>query len=149
MAYASGTSVTVPNSQLEISRTLARYGVESYSFGATPGFALVEFEHQHMPIRLQIPLPTKPVKQKGSNPKTGRTIDLWAAHEQDVKEAWRALLLFIKAALESVDRGIVTVQQAFMAFLVTSEGQTLGQDILPRYVQALTDRRLAIEAGSS
>ena len=102
MTYAQGTTVTVSNSQLEISRTLTRYGVESYSFGATPGWALVEFEHQHMPIRLRIPLPAKPPKETGLSAKTGRQVNLWKAWEQDVKEAWRALLLFIKAALESV-----------------------------------------------
>lgn len=146
MAYAEGTTVTVQNSQMEIARTLARYGVESYSFGATPGWALVEFEHRHMPIRLRIPLPAKPAKEKGTNPKTGRTVNLWSAWEQDIKEAWRALLLFIKAALESVDRGIVTVEQAFMAFLVTGDGQTLGEKALPAYIQHITDQRLAIEA---
>ena len=55
-------------------------------------------------------------------------------------------LLFIKAALESVDRGIVTVEQAFMAFLVTGDGETLGDKALPAYVQHITEQRRAIEA---
>ena len=147
MSYAQGTTVTVQASQMEIARTLARYGVESYSFGATPGWALVEFEARHLPVRLRVPLPGKPAKEKGTNPKTGRTVNLWTAWEQDVKEAWRALLLFIKAALESVDRGIVSVEQAFMAFLVTGNGQTLGDMALPGYLEHLTEHR-AIAAGT-
>lgn len=146
MAYAEGTTVTVQNSQMEIARTLTRYGVESYSFGATPGWALVEFEHRHMPIRLRVPLPAKPPKEIAISPGTGRKVNVWKAWEQNVKEAWRALLLFIKAALESVDRGIVSVEQAFMAFLVTGDGQTLGEKALPAYVQHVADQRRAIEA---
>jgi hypothetical protein len=148
MGYAEGTTVTVQNSQMEIARTLTRYGVESYSFGATPGWALVEFEHKHMPIRLRIPLPAKPLKEMGLNTKTGRQVNVWKAWEQDIKEAWRALLLFIKAALESVDRGIVSVEQAFMAFLVTGDGQTLGDKALPAYVQHIAEQRLAIAASA-
>ena len=146
MAYAEGTTVTVQNSQMEIARTLTRYGVESYSFGATPGWALVEFEHKHMPIRLRIPLPAKPLKEMGLNTKTGRQVNVWKAWEQDIKEAWRALLLFIKAALESAGRRSVAEWQACMAFLVTGDGETLGDKALPAYVQHITEQRRAIEA---
>lgn len=137
MTYAKGTTVTVQSSQMEISRTLNRYGIDSYTFGQTPGWAQVEFMHAGMPIRVRVELPAKPPKQMGVNTKTGRQVDLWKAHEQQIKELWRALLLFIKAALESVELGIVSVDQAFMAFLVTADGRTLGERILPEYRQSL------------
>ncbi|MBI1379452.1 MAG: hypothetical protein GC157_18540 [Frankiales bacterium] len=137
MTYAKGTSVTVQSSQQEIGRTFARYGVETYSFGAGPGFALVEFMHVRLPIRLRLPLPDKPATRKAPNPKTGRTFDAWAGWEQDVRESWRALALFIKAALESTERGLVRPEQAFMAFLVTGDGSTMGERMLPAYVAAV------------
>lgn len=148
MTYASGTTVTVERSQQEIAATLTRYGVDTYTFGARPGLALVEFVLADMPIRLAIPLPAKPDQQKGKSVKTGRTIDLHKAWEQDVREAWRALLLFLKANLEAVDRGVIAAEQAFMAFLLTPDGRTVGDAVLPAYREALTSGRLAIEASS-
>lgn len=148
MTYAKGTSVTVQSSQQEIGRILARYGVETYSFGAGPGFALVEFMHAGLPIRLRLPLPPKPEKQRAMNPKTGRHYDAWSAWDQEIRESWRALSLFIKAALESTERGLVKPEQAFMAFLVTADGSTMGERMLPVYMSAIgSGHLLALEAG--
>lgn len=146
MTYASRTTVTVHASQQEIARTLARYKVETYAFGARPGQALVEFELQQLPVRVAIPLPPKPAKETGRNPKTGRTVNLWSAWEQDVRECWRALLLLIKANLEAVERGIVRPEQAFMAYLVAPDGRALGDVVLPQYLDALDQGRLQITA---
>lgn len=148
MTYAAGTTVTVERSQQEIAATLTRYDVDTYTFGARPGRAVVEFVLADMPIRLAIPLPAKPAQQKGRNPATGRTVDLHKAWEQEVREAWRALLLFLKANLEAVERGVITAEQAFMAFLLTPDGRTVGDAVLPAYRQALTSGRLAIEASA-
>lgn len=146
MTYASGTSVTVSSTQQEIGRTLTRYHVDTYSFGARPGMALVEFMLADLPIRVGIPLPEKPATEKGRNPKTGRTVNLWTAWEQDVRECWRALLLLLKANLEAVERGIVKPEQAFMAYLITPTGQTIGELVIPQYREALAGGgRLMIE----
>jgi hypothetical protein len=141
MTYAKGTSVTVQSSQMEISRILDRYGVDSYRFGAAPGVAMLEFVYEGMPVKLTVPLPAKPTDEKLIDPKTRRYVLALPRWEQAVREAWRALVLFIKAALESVERGIVKAEQAFMAFLVTGTGETLGDRILPEY-----RAQLAIEA---
>jgi hypothetical protein len=150
MTYAKGTEVTVQRSQQEIATTLHRYGVDTYSFGAAPGIAQVEFVAQGYPVRVTVPLPRKPAKEKGTNPATGRVVNLWTKWEQEVKEAWRALLLLIKANLEAVERGIVRIEQAFMAFLVAPDGRTVGDVVLPQYVESVASGRtlLAIEAGS-
>jgi len=145
MAYAKGTTVSVSSSQMEIARTLERYKVHTYAFGARPGQAMVEFELAGLPIRLAVPLPDKPARQKGPSPETGRTVDLWTRWEQDVKECWRALLLLIKANLEAIERGIVKADQAFMAYLITNDGRTLGEVVLPAYSQ----HHLAIEASTA
>jgi hypothetical protein len=149
MAYAKGTTVSVSSSQMEIAKTLERYKVHTYSFGARPGLAMVEFELTQMPIRVAVPLPEKPARQKGASPETGRTVDLWIRWEQDVKECWRALLLLIKANLEAIERGIVKAEEAFMAYLLLPEGRTVGDVVLPAYHAALkTGLWLAIEASS-
>lgn len=145
MAYAKGTTVSVSSSQMEIAKTLERYKVHTYSFGARPGLAMVEFELQLLPIRVAVPLPAKPARQKGPSPETGRVVDLWIRWEQDVRECWRALLLLIKANLEAIERGIVKPEEAFMAYLITNDGRTLGDVVLPSY----RDHHLAIEASAA
>lgn len=142
MAYAAGTTVNVSASQQEIAKTLHRYGVETYSFGARPGEALVEFEMNRYPVRIMVPLPPKPPKQMGPSPESGRQINLWSRWEQELKEAWRALLLLIKANLEAIERGIVTVEQAFLAYLVGADGRTVGEAIIP----SIQDAQKAITA---
>lgn len=147
MTYAKGTSVSVESSQQEIAKTLRRYGVETYGFGARPGAAIVEFEAHGMPVRVGIDLPARPPQEKGRNPDTGRIVNLWTAWDQDIRECWRALLLLIKANLEAVERGIVTVEQAFLAYLVAPDGRTVGEVVHPAYRDALTTGRLQLTGG--
>lgn len=145
MTYAAGTGVTVANSQQEIARTLTRYQIDTYSFGQSTGFAQVAFEVKGLPVRIDVPLPVRPDKQFGKNPTTGRQIDAWKMHDQTVRERWRCLLLFIKASLESSSLGFISVEQAFMAFIVTADGDTVGDKMLPRILAAVADgQRLAI-----
>lgn len=144
--YAQGTEVPVDRSQQEIVRLFHRYRIDTYAFGAERGRASVAFEFQDMPIRVGIPVPTRPGAQKVRNPQTGRMVDAYARWEQEVKECWRALVLLLKANLEAVERGIVTVAEAFMAYLVAADGtQTLGEIFLPTYLEQRA--QLALESG--
>jgi hypothetical protein len=147
--YAEGTEVSVSSSQQEIGRTLTRYQVETYSFGQRPGFAMVEFEISDLPIRVFVPLPEK---RSGSyKAGNGRQVTFASKWEQEVKEAWRALALLIKANLEAVARGIISADKAFMAFLVLPDnGETMGERVLPAYRDALVNgSRLALPAASA
>lgn len=135
MTYAKGTDVGVDRSQQEIVQLLRRYKVDTYGFGVETGRASVTFHLKGVPIRVGIPLPTRPERPKMVNPATGRMVDAITRWEQEVKEAWRALVLLLKANLEAVERGIVSVEQAFMAYLVTGDGRTVGELVLPQYLE--------------
>jgi len=132
--YAQGTDVPVDRSQQEVAGLFRRYKIDTYAFGAERGRASVGFEFKGLPVRIGIPLPPRPEHAKMRNPETGRMIDANARWEQEVKESWRALVLLLKANLEAVERGIVTVEQAFMAYLVAGD-TTLGEMVLPRYLE--------------
>lgn len=144
MTYAKGTDVTVDRSQQEIVRLLNRYKVETYAFGAERGRAQVMFEIGSTPIRVGIPVPPRPAEDKIYNPDTGRWVLAMPRWDQEVKECWRALVLLLKANLEAVERGIVTVEQAFMAYLVTGDGRTVGEIVLPQFLEHRN--QLAIES---
>lgn len=146
MTYAKGTSTTVASSQHEIGQTLSRYKVHTYAFGQEPGKAIVSFKMGDLPIRVGIPLPAhREGKRRAAN---GRMVDIEREWEQEVREAWRALVLLIKANLEAIERKIVTPEQAFMAYLVLPSGETVGDVVLPKYTEALASgSRLALTAG--
>lgn len=137
MTYAKGTSVEPAASQAEIGKTLARYKVDSYSFRQAPGRAEVEFMYGQTPIRIGIDLPERPATRSGRNPATGRPIDLVTRWEQEIRERWRGLALFVKAGLEACEMEVAEPDEVFMAFLVSADGSTLGERILPRYREAI------------
>src|ERR1700723_2772498 len=73
------------------------------------GTAMVAFEHAHRHIKIIVPLPT------GDGEKD----------KQLARQRWRALLLVIKAKLESVESGIETLEEAFYANIVMPDGRTI------------------------
>lgn len=137
MTYAAGTTVSVESSQQEIGRILNRYRVEEYSFGAAQGKAVVAFVIKDYPVRVAIPLPPRPAEGAYRKAGNGKKVPLDKDWEQEVRESWRALALLIKANLEAVERGIVGVQEAFMAYLLTGNGKTVGEIVLPEYEKSL------------
>lgn len=139
--YASGTEVTVDRSQQEIVRTLHRYDVETYAFGAQKGSVALTFELRGNPIRINLPIAPKPLADDKYKAANGRWVSRLPGWEQEVKETWRALLLVLKANLEMVERELISVEQAFMAWLVLPGGETLGEMVLPKYAEALASNR--------
>jgi hypothetical protein len=125
MKYAAQTSVSVEKSRAEIERTLVRYGATKYAFFSEQTRALIGFE-----IRL---------KSYGSVRTNEARLKLW---EQACRQRWRALALAIKAKLEWVETGIVTVEEEFLPYIVTASGKTVAEMILPDLQQIYSGGKL-------
>lgn len=54
------------------------------------------------------------------------------AYEQAERQAWRALLLVIKAKLEAVEAGITSIEQEFLPNMVLPDNITVGENMPPR-----------------
>lgn len=52
--------------------------------------------------------------------------------EQRERQAWRALLLLLKGKLEMVAMGMSSLEAEFLANIVLPNGQTVGDDVLPK-----------------
>lgn len=120
MTFASKTKVPVDQPRIEIERTLSRYGAKSFAYFTEDGRAIIVFEASDRRIRFDLPLP------KGESDK----------ENQARRQKWRALLLCIKAKLESVDSKIETFEEAFLAHVVLPDGLTMGQHARPAIEQA-------------
>ena len=107
--FASLTKVPVERTRADVERTLSRYGATAFAYLTKEGQAIIAFEAGNRRIKITIPLPIgedERVKQK-------------------TRQRWRALLLVIKAKLESVDSGIETLEEAFYANIVLPDGLTV------------------------
>lgn len=118
--YAKSTSVPVSRSQDEIKRTLERYGVSSFGMAHHEGTHIIQFILEGNTVRMTV---TKPDR-----------LDGWesdAAYDRRWRQAWRILLLQIKAKLEAIDAGLSNVQREFMPDLVLPDGRTVADLIQP------------------
>lgn len=112
--YAVDTKVPVNQTRNEIETALSRFGARSFAFATQPDSATVLFEFDSRRIRFDLPLP--------SETSEARTAKLH-------RERWRALFLSIKAKLVSVDAGIETFEEAFLAHIVLADGQNLYEAV--------------------
>jgi hypothetical protein len=62
--------------------------------------------------------------------------------ERTRREKWRALLLSIKAKLVSVESGIETFEEAFMAHVVMPDGSTVSEHVKPRIETAYKEQKM-------
>lgn len=118
MTYAEKTRVAPEKTRAEIERVLARYGASSFAYGTQPGRAMIMFETKDRRIRFELPLvpPNRATQVQG---------------EQFTRSRWRALLLSIKAKLESVEAGIESFDEAWMSHIVMPNGRTMAQHMIP------------------
>lgn len=107
--FAASTRVSTEQTRTEIERTLSRYGGTAFAYMTRAGKAIIAFEARERHIKITMPLPL------GDSEK----------EKQETRQRWRALLLVIKAKLESVESGIETLEEAFYANIVMPDGRTI------------------------
>lgn len=130
--YAAETTVPVSKSRDEIERTLSRFGATAFAYFAnSQGRVAISFEIRNLRVEMSMQLPDR--EQFAYSP-TGR----WRGEEtrdreweKACRQRWRSLANGIKAKLALVDDGISTVEREFLADIVTPDGQTVGQKMLP------------------
>ena len=139
--FAAQTSVSPEKSRAEIEEILKRYGPSHYGYMSGPDNAAIAFQAAGRRLRFTLPMPKvsefKRYRIKGRSWDSVRTdIQAQAAHEQAIRQRWRALALVIKAKLESVETGVATFEEEFMANIVLPSGQTMAEYALPQIAQA-------------
>lgn len=113
--FAEFTKVPVDQTRNEIERTLTRYGADRFAYFTENEKAIIVFEAHDRRIRFDLSLPSDANDVKG----------------QERRRLWRALLMCIKAKLESVASGIETFETAFLAHTVMPDGKTVEQHVKP------------------
>ena len=124
--YAENTRVPVAQSRADIERLLERGKAKQYGTAVDYDLmiARVQFKLQDRIVRFTISLPDK--KKFGDG----------VRFERAERQKWRALLLVIKAKLESVENNIEGFEEAFMSQIVMPDDKTVGQHITPQIAAA-------------
>lgn len=132
MAYAERTDVPVTRSQGQITDLLRKYDATQIAMGWSPDGGQVGFQVSGRVYRIIVPISSQ-VKNPG----------------QVERSKWRAILLIVKAKLESVDAGITTMEAAFLADTVMPSGRTVFEEtavaIERSYIEGRNHPLLALE----
>lgn len=131
MAYAKDTKVSSDASQMEIKRTLQRFGASKIGFYEDDAQATIMFECAGRLVKYMLPLPDRNDKAfwytEARN--TKRTPEnAFKEWEQACKARWRSLALSIKADLVAVEDGIAKFEEKFYAFIVLPGGKTIYEE---------------------
>lgn len=125
--YAKGTEISVDQTQTEIRKLLQRYGATGFIMGETAEKAQIGFEMGDRRVIFRLPLPAMSEFRKDGRGRLRTDLQRQEAWKQACKSKWRALVLCIKAKLETVASGIETFDEAFMAHLALPSGETMGE----------------------
>lgn len=118
--YAKKTKVPVDRTRNEIEALLEKRGARRFAYMTEAGRAVVMFEAFDRKIRFTLPVPD------GTNDRDAKLR----------RSKWRALLLCIKAKLESVESEIETFEEAFLAHVVLPDGKTAADHVVPAIERA-------------
>ena len=141
--YAAKTTVTVEKSKTEIEAVLRRYGADQFMYAWQTGMPTMGFRMGGLPIRMILPLPTEEqfrfTQRNRVTPQEQK-----AAYEQAERQLWRAFLLVIKAKLEAVEAGIITIEDEFLANIVLQDNSTIKDNLLPRLQESIASGRFPL-----
>lgn len=145
MRFAQSTTVSVEKSKGEIERILTRYGASEFASGWKSGRAVMQFSMASRVIRFVLPLPEREQFRRTPNGRRSRDDNATAlAWEQGCRQRRRALLLTVKAKLESAESGIEEFDTAFMGQIVMPNGKTMAEIAVPQIEMAYKSGKMPL-----
>lgn len=123
MAYAENTKVPLEQSIAEIITMVRKAGAESVGQMHERDKFVIVFALGERRMKFSVPLITN--WEGPTRARNGVDIDVKAKIEQANRQKGRALMLVVKAKLESVESGVETFEQAFLANIMLADAQTV------------------------
>lgn len=124
-AYAERTHVPAQRSRMEVEHVLTRAGASAVAIYNDAERAAVAFRLNARAYRFVIPLPAP-----------ARSISEEKRHAQLVRQRWRALLLVLRAKIESARSGVTTLETELLPYAVLPSGNTVADEVHPRLTAA-------------
>ncbi len=121
--YASRTKVPADKTRLDIEALMRRRGADQFFSGSDSERAVLAFRLNGRHIRFTMPVHD-------------------VRNQQHLRSRWRALFLVIKAKVEAIDIGIMTIEEAFLADTLLPDRRTVSEAMLPQIESAYRDGRM-------
>ncbi len=140
--YAHQTDVTPEKSRADIEAVLKRYGATAFVAGwdEKQGRASVMFTMADRNIRLDIRHPNPKDASVTTTPggKLRNYDQRKAVVDQQLRQRWRATVLYVTALCEAIETRVLTVDQAFLPFIVWPDGRTIAEWAEPNIERFVT-----------
>jgi hypothetical protein len=147
--FAEGTEVSIESTRLQLEKLLRGYKARATAIFNSEDAAAVCFEMHDRRVMFKLPLPNPKAKEfthskPGRNNPVKKLSESAAAGRYDAacRRKWRALFMAIKAKLVSVEEGIETFEDAFLAHVVMPDGQTVGDHTRPKIASAYKENKM-------
>jgi hypothetical protein len=156
MRFAEGTSVSMGKSRGEIDDLLRAWGCNGVSWldDYEAGVVQLQFRWKREDLvylaRFTLRLPTEDeLRARALDGRTKRfsQAKLDALRKANGQQEHRILLLWLKAAFNAVDAGIVDAAVLFLPFLVGQDGQTVADVAVPKLAKLLRGSATALLSG--
>lgn len=133
MAYAATTSVPIAVTKAQIEELVKQHGGTEFATYQGKDFAQIAFTANGRSVRftLRIPSYRSPEFERTKTGVFRREKAIVEAWNQACRSRWRALMLVIRAKLESVESEIETFEEAFLANIILDDGATVYERALP------------------
>lgn len=136
--YAERTTVSDDRSQAEIAKLLRTHGATGFVGGWQGDKAAIMFELKGRRYRMGLPLPKREEFRRTPTGRMRTSTQVESEYQQEIRRRWRALALIIKAKLEAVASGIVSIEDELMSYTVLPGGETVGEWLAPQIGLAYT-----------
>lgn len=145
--YAKNTSVTIDRSMNQIRVALQKEGADGVAIAETKEKAVVQFVFESTPYKFVITYPTFNddfIKYTGTGKK--RTIpQMELESEKEKRRLWRAMGLYIKAAIEAHTNGLIDLKRSMMGNIMLPSGHTMYEKLEGNFDQIKMNPSLLIE----
>lgn len=143
-SYAEGTHVPTAQTRLELENLLRNRGATEVGLATSDRWARLMFTMQGRTISFRVTMPDETARAI-THTATGQQRSAGARHTalaQEHRRLWRALLLVVKAKLESAESGIETFESAFLANIVLPDGSTVADSVAPAIAASYADGKV-------
>lgn len=127
--YAERTSVPVGKSKADLETLLRKSGASQTLTGTDSNACALVLGFTLEGRQFRIKVLTGPALTSATKAQQDK-------QEQRERQAWRTLLLLVKAKLEVVAMGQSTIESEFLANVVLPNGKTVADDVLPKLLKA-------------
>jgi hypothetical protein len=134
--YAAKTDVPVSKSKDEIEALLTKFGCSAIGMLTEQTRVAVLFERRGLRYRMLLNLTRLEDHQRDNQGYVREASAQQRAWEAETRRLWRAFLLVLKSLLVGVDEGIVTAEEALLAYLMLPGGETVGERVIPEMRRA-------------